>query len=212
MSREYLQVEIMTGSESRNGKSAKVHAFLVPCKDTMSGEDTSDLNETHVGKSRGWPTVGEMHHNWVPAFLGGARLELGRWNTGVYAFREGTILKVFGFSSMGWNVPKKMANVYIQIRHGAAFNELSMPLTQEAEYSFRDATIRGRFDILDEGLLESEGVSNYRYEELSMTPFNLKRIHPMKNARNRSTTRTIQGMDGEEIKIVENKPKRRLGF
>jgi hypothetical protein len=208
-----MLISAITGSQNFPTGSTKLHIFFVPTRLHMG-------QEIHIGQlaRRMNPDVPASASGTVrfSAYSGGPTT-LGEWTQANYEIPEGVVLKVFGMKKatmQGQSLGSYTANVFIQLRSGAALNRLSFNLLTHDRSPISAANIEGRFDILSPAEMAQLGIgmSPQLFQTLEQAKFErLFRVsvldRPTVSRPNVKAT-TMKNADGQSVTVQKASSKR----
>jgi len=147
-----LPIDILTGSENYDGKTASLQAYWCP-----KSEDIG-LKETILDMAAQYKhgNISRSNAEKGPAFRGLKTL-CGEWTSARFMIPEGQIIKFFAKRSIKGNI-EVMASMYIQIRDKAALRERRLKLTAQDRSLNLFAYIRGNYDVLTVDQVAAAGV------------------------------------------------------
>lgn len=142
-----VPINITSGSEIHNDKSAKVICYWVPSEPQHKTETTKEVYIAGTQKLRNTGVVKNGSNTAIPAVTGHTK-DRGVWIRSDYTVEDMTLLKFYVCINKGWNVGEAKANIYIRMRADAPLQEITIPLLGESQSNLSEVTITGRFDIV----------------------------------------------------------------
>lgn len=210
----HVNISTVTGFETFDDASAKVHVFWCP-----QGQARAQQPGT---ESPAAPAEIECHLNQAakpsdPPHPSGvmkgpsmrdtpqARIELTQWYVSSYGVPEGTVLKMFGARSTKWNERRLTASIYIRVRERAALRRIRMGLTNN-ELSVRThAELTGRFDVMSVEEVKALGVSVLGIYERFADPLWYGALFELVEIEPEEAPRTV--VESTEVEVGEGETK-----
>jgi len=194
--------DIMTGNETYEGKTAKIHLFEV----NTHGESFIKNTDRII-----------IHNsNTFPAYPN-VKVDRGKWKQLVAQIREGTILKVFSTHRSDWHGHRKQACLYLKARRQAASIKVTIPLPNGPSANFTVGNaISGRFDIINLEEVKKSGISvPKQFEHLADSllveeVFNITELEPEIAPRPIKSEQTVESASGKKVTSTFQKRKRMI--
>ena len=156
---QLVPIETTTGVQ--NGRSATAKAFVLCCR---PGEEELHLSQaTKLGQAN----VAALGRSTRFPGIPGVREDIGgSMYGGQWAIEEGTILKMYSQSRELSRVPST-AVAFLRVRADAALLEIKSPMVAGGG---GDATVRGRFDIIEAAEALGAKVRVTKADQIYSTP------------------------------------------
>lgn len=206
----HVNISTVTGFETFDDASAKVHVFWCPQGQYANAEGSEVQAECHLNqaaKPSDPPHSSGVMKGPSTRDTSQARNELTQWYVNSYGVPEGTVLKMFGSRSTKWNERRLTASIYIRVREQAALRRIRMGLTNN-ELSVRShAELTGRFDVLTVEEVKALGVPILKIYERFADPlwygalFELVEIEPEEAIRTVVEDREVEVGEGETRRV-----------
>lgn len=145
-----MTLDCMFGEETSPTKSAKMHVFIL--------NPTRDKEDHVAGAGKGGDTrVSKITQDTFSAHVNDIRLDTGfargQWTIARYQLDEGVVFKVYALKTSRPSRDSRRINrtqgaFYAVMRPGAALREVRLDLLCESTSRYRQATVKGNFDIL----------------------------------------------------------------
>ncbi|MET0465343.1 MAG: hypothetical protein ABW007_19435 [Chitinophagaceae bacterium] len=144
---EFQTLEVVTGNENYNNRSAEFNGFWCPRVTVPDEQGRHEQALLLALRYKNGALCSQGASRKTNAFQGLRADITGMWEEYKLAAPEGTVLKFKGKRTVAGSYVANVA-VYIQVRHKAAYREMRFELTHN-ELSTREfAYVKGRFDIL----------------------------------------------------------------
>lgn len=194
----------ITGSETWQGWSAKVHLFHSPRR--------GQGREVHIGIAARDPANNISYAQQGTAALArpGMRAELGQWTNSTFDVPEGEVFKLFAQRSSG---PVRQANMFLQTRGEAALQRVVVRLSTHPQAAYSAVHIQGRFDLLsweqarDMGIVVLPQFRPHFEPSVASRMFEVQVVEQAIRARPVVENRVVETTSGEEVIV----PTRRRG-
>lgn len=201
-------IQATSGQENFEVGTCKVHLFFSPSNHFPG-------NEAHIGvvARQGTHGIAMAGFPEVLRAAPGYKDDLGKWTRGTYEVPEGVVLKVFASRS---GSRRSMANLYIQMREGAALRRLIIPTTQWAQGQFQEVTVEGRFDTLTLAEATALGVKTppqyaHFFARTNVDQaMDIRELAPERQARVARTVEVVTNSAGEAVQVPQNRRRRQV--